>query len=494
MSGDAGLIPRLPKGFRDITAREILLREKMIETLGKVYRSFGFAPLETPMVEYLDNLGKYLPESDTPEGGVFAFKDDSSSWVALRYDLTAPLARYVAEHEKDLVLPFRRYQIGPVFRLEKPGPGRFREFYQCDFDTVGAATAAADAEVCCVLAEALEALGLAGNFNVRVNNRKILNGMAQAAGLGDNAESLDRASLIVLRAIDKLDRIGLKGVIELLGKGRKDESGDFTPGAGLSAEQISLFEQYLSASCDSRASVCDTLEKLVEKSATGLEGIAELRQIDEILTGAGYLEDRVLFDPMIVRGLAYYTGPVFEAQLTFEIDGEDGRLKQFGSVAGGGRYDSLVERFLGRKVPSTGASVGIDRLLAALIALKQFDSETSQPPVLVTAMDPSLMKHYHKLTNDLRKAGIPTEIYLGSGGFRKQMKYADQKNLPVAVICGEDEFKNGTVSIKDLYLGRELSKEIEDRAEWAGNRPAQMTVPTNELVETVKKILRNTPS
>jgi histidyl-tRNA synthetase len=484
------LAARLPRGFRDVTAEEVLQREEMMEKIKRVYRRYGFEPLETPHVEYLDALGKHLPESDTPEGGVFAFKDDSKNWVALRYDLTAPLARYFSEHEKELPLPFRRYQAGPVFRLEKPGPGRFREFYQCDFDTVGAGSVAADAEACMILVDALDELGIKpGNFEIRVNNRKVLNGLMESAGISGADTTLDERGLVVMRAIDKLDRIGIEGVEQLLGPGRKDESGDFTKGAGLSKEQIFKLITYLRIKAGSRESIIGELSNLVQGSQIGEEGVEELRLIDELLTAAGYGSE-ILYDPMVVRGLAYYTGPVYEAALTFMVEGEEGGARQFGSVAGGGRYDNLVERFLHRKVPATGASIGVDRLLAALRHLGVARSTTSLAPVLVTAMDQRYLNEYQKMTAELRRAGIPAEMYLDTGGFRKQMKYADRKNMPLAVICGEDEFAAGNVSIKDLLLGKELSKNIEERADWTKDRPAQATVPRGDLVETVRRMLK----
>ena len=492
MNIETGPAPRLPRGFRDIPPEDVLLRERMIASVCSVYRRYGFEPLETPHIEYLDALGKHLPDVDAPDGGVFAFRDDSAEWVALRYDLTAPLARYVAEHEKEIVFPYRRYQVGPVFRLEKPGPGRFREFYQCDFDTVGAGSPAADAEACCALADALEAAGVErGGYIVRINNRKALNGALEAAGVApaSGAESSSDNSLVVLRAIDKLDRVGIDGVIRLLGEGRKDESGDFTKGAGLSVSQIDSIVRYLRASGDGRSDVCDALFEAVKDSETGREGVSELRAIHDMLSAAGFGEDRAMFDPLIVRGLAYYTGPVFEAALTFETTDERGEKKQFGSVAGGGRYDTLVERFLGRKVPATGASIGVDRLMSALKQLLPPDASAYSAPVLVTTMDPSLMPEYQKLVFEIRSAGIPAELFTGSGGFRKQLKYADRRNLPLAVICGEDELNAGTVSIKDLLLGRELSKDIKDRASWVDDRPAQVTAPRSELVATIKKML-----
>ncbi|HST21486.1 MAG TPA: histidine--tRNA ligase [Blastocatellia bacterium] len=481
-------IPRLPKGLRDTFANDVLARRYTIDKIRRVYENYGFAPLETSAIEYVDTLGKFLPESSTPAGGIFAFQDEDNSWLALRYDLTAPLSRIFSEYRKEIPQPFRRYQVGLVWRNEKPGPGRFREFYQFDIDTVGTPSMAADAEVCCVLADALEALDIArGDYIIKVNNRKALNGVLEVVGISPDDED---TSLGVLRAIDKLDRLGLSAVRELLGKGRLDESGDPMKGANLSEDQIQLIVDLLSVNEKLRSEVCDRFQSLVQGSAVGEEGVAELREIDRFLSAVGYGEDRVVFDPTVVRGLAYYTGPVVEAALTFETtDDETGQKRQFGSVAGGGRYDYLVERFIGEKVPATGASIGVDRLLAALKQLGKLSGIESSAPVVITVMDRNYILEYEKMAFQLRNAGIPAEMYLGSGGFKKQLQYADDRGSVVAVIAGSREFEAGEVSLKDLRLGRELSKNITDRAAWSKEQPAQITVSMSNLVEEVRGIL-----
>lgn len=480
-------IPRLPKGFRDTFANDVLARRHTIDKIRRVYENYGFAPLETSAIEYVETLGKFLPESSTPAGGIFAFQDEDNSWLALRYDLTAPLSRIFSEYRKEIPMPFRRYQVGIVWRNEKPGPGRFREFYQFDIDTVGTASMAADAEVCCVLADALEALDIArGDYVIRVNNRKALNGVLEVVGISPEDEE---TSLSVLRAIDKLDRLGISGVRELLGKGRTDESGDFTKGANLRDEQVQRIVDLLSVSENLRSEVCNKFESLVQGSKIGEEGVTELREIDRFLSAVGYAEDRVVFDPTVVRGLAYYTGPVFEAALTFETTDETGQKRQFGSVAGGGRYDYLVERFIGEKVPATGASIGVDRLLAALKHLGKLSGVEASAPVVVTVMDRNYILEYEKMVFQLRNAGIPAEMYLGSGGFKKQLQYADDRGSIVAVIAGSREFEAGEVSLKDMRLGRELSKNITEREAWVKEQPAQITIPVSNLLEEVRGIL-----
>jgi histidyl-tRNA synthetase len=359
----------VPKGFRDYFGQEVVARNAMLRQIAEVYHLYGFDPLETPAIETVEALGKFLPDLDRPNEGVFAWEDDDAGWVALRYDLTAPLARVAAQYRNDLPNPYRRYAMGAVWRNEKPGPGRFRQFYQCDADTVGAPSVAADAEICAMLSDTLEAVGIErGDYIVRVNNRKVLNGVMEVAGVLDpNDPSLFEAERgIVLRAIDKLDRLGPEGVRALLGEGRKDASGDYTDGAGLTPEQAEIVMAFMAAKGADAVETVANLRALVAGSQVGGEGVDELEQIGDLMAAQGYGIDRVEIDPSVVRGLGYYTGPVFEAELTFEITDEKGRPRQFGSVAGGGRYDDLVKRFTGQAVPATGVSIGVDRLLAAL--------------------------------------------------------------------------------------------------------------------------------
>ena len=485
------VVPRVPRGLRDIFAREQIARRRMMDTIRNIYERYGFAPLETPAFEYVDVLGKYLPESDEPQGGIFAWRDDDEQWIALRYDLTAALSRVVAQNRQFLPMPFRRYQIGPVWRQEKPGPGRFREFYQCDFDTVGTSSPAADAEVCAVLADCFETLGIPrGDYVIKVNNRKVLNGVLDSIGLEPEESDLGaRQRLSVLRAIDKLDRLGEDGVLELLGTGRKDESGDYTKGADLAQEQAAAVMEFVRAGNPDRATVVNNLKNLVGKSETGLEGIEELLLIHELLDSMGMNEQRVVFDPSIVRGLAYYTGAVFEGMFTFEVKDKKGRPKPFGSVAGGGRYDNLVERFAGMKIPATGASIGIDRLIAALEEMNKLHAQVPTGPVVVSVMDKSRLVDYQRMVFELRDAGIAAELFLGGGGFKKQIKYADKRNAPIAIIAGGDEFDKDEVSLKDLWLGSKLAKDIDDRDEWRKGQPAQITIPRSDLVKETRKML-----
>ncbi len=476
-----------PRGFRDYFGAEVTARAAMLSRVTQVYNSYGFDPLESSAVETVEALGKFLPDVDRPNEGVFAWQDDDEGWLALRYDLTAPLARVYAQHRRDLPNPYRRYAVGPVWRNEKPGPGRFRQFYQCDADTVGAGNVAADAEICAMLGEALEATGIArSDYLIRVNNRKVLNGVMEVAGVLDPTDPDKDAHRrgIVMRAIDKLDRFGTAGVSLLLGAGRKDESGDFTVGAGLGDEQAAVILGFMEARAQDAAATCARLCELVGGSATGLEGVQELETIAELLEVRGA---STVIDPSVVRGLGYYTGPVFEAELTFEILDEKGRKRQFGSVAGGGRYDDLVTRFTGEKVPATGVSIGVDRLLAALTAKGRMEA-AARGPVVVTVMDRDRMAEYQAMAAELRAVGIRTEVFLGGGNMGKQLKYADARACPVAVIEGADEKARGVVQIKDLALGARLAANIETREDWKA-QPAQMEIPRDDLVSEVRAMI-----
>jgi len=479
-----------PRGFSDTFGSDVTERREMLERICEVYHHYGFDPLESPAVETLDALGKYLPDIDRPHEGVFAWQDDDDAWLALRYDLTAPLARVVAQHRLALPNPYRRYAVGPVWRNEKPGPGRFRQFYQCDADTVGTPTVAADAEICMMLADAFDAVGIArDDVIIRINNRKVLNGVMETIGLHDaaNPEAQAHTRGIVLRAIDKLDRLGEDGVRALLGAGRKDESGDYTKGAELSPEQTGIIMGFVAARRDTGAATCARLRELVAASPTGIEGVDELETIAELLEAQGY-QSRAVIDPSVVRGLAYYTGPVYEAELTFRITGEDGQHRQFGSVAGGGRYDDLVKRFTGQAVPATGISIGVDRLLAALREIGRAGRGEAAGPVVILTMDREQMAAYQTMCAELRNNGIRSEVFLGGGNMGKQLKYADKRASPIAVIEGADERAQGVVTLKDLALGARLAAEIETHAEWKA-QPAQITVPRAGLVAEVRRML-----
>jgi len=503
---------RLPRGLLDRGPAEIAATERMLAAIRETYELYGFEAVETPFIEFTDALGKFLPDLDRPNEGVFSFRDDDESWLSLRYDLTAPLARYVAENFDKLPKPYRSYRVGTVFRNEKPGPGRFRQFMQFDADTVGAASVAADAEMCMMAADTLEGLGIKrGDYVIKVNNRKVLDGLMEAIGLGGE-ESFGRR-LTVLRAIDKLDRLGPEGVELLLGKGRKDESGDFTRGAGLSsaqADNVMRFLGFVSHAAkgyiselaiitgspdDSNDKRLAWLESKVELGPSGLDGLQELKAIATFARDAGYDESRIRVDRSVVRGLEYYTGPVFEAELTFDVRDDDGHPVRFGSVGGGGRYDGLVGRFRGENVPATGFSIGVSRLFSALKAIRSpiVEGAARRGPVVVLVLDKAEIGRYQGFVAALRNAGVKAELYLGSSGMNAQLKYADKRGSVCAIIQGSNERDHADgpqVTIRDLILGAELAASTKDRADYLELRAkAQFSIPEAGLVAAVREVL-----
>jgi histidyl-tRNA synthetase len=504
---------RVAKGFRDISADEIRGTRAMLATIQRVYESYGFEPIEQPFIEYTDALGKFLPDQDRPNAGVFSFQDEDEQWLSLRYDLTAPLARYVAENNQKLPTPFRSYRQGWVFRNEKPGPGRFRQFMQFDADTVGSSSPAADAEVCMMAADTMEALGIArGQYLIRFNHRKLLDALLLTLGL--ELPDTDGTRLTVLRAMDKYDKLGEIGVRLLLGKGRKDESGDFTKGADIPPGAIDCVIEFLKMKTahNPSAKLIPRNEPelkdmkggiLMERSATMVandldlmahplaqEAMGEIHQIRLLVESAGYGADRIKFEPSVIRGLEYYTGPVFECELLMETKDEDGKPVRFGSVGGGGRYDDLVARFTGQQTPATGFSIGVSRLYAALKLVGKAEESDVLAPVVVTVMDKDRQGDYWCMVQSLRDAGIRAEMSLGAANMGKQMKYADKRGSPLVVIQGGDEKALGQVTIKDLRLGSELASGIETREEYASQRLAQVTVAEADLVKTVQEMLK----
>lgn len=494
---------RLPRGLEDRDPAAIRATREMVEKIRAVYELYGFEPVETPAMEYTDALGKFLPDQDRPNEGVFSFQDDDEQWISLRYDLTAPLARYVGERygTDALVLPYRSYRVGYVFRNEKPGPGRFRQFMQFDADTVGSATPAADAEICMMAADTMEALGIPrGSYVVKVNNRKMLDGLMETVGLA-GVENAGRR-LTVLRAIDKLDKFPLDEVCKLLGPGRWDGGepgkGDFTKGAGLDDIGISRIVNFtgwgeLGSGAQGQSSNAVTIanfETRVEDNALGREGIDELSQINDLIASAGYGPDRIRIDPSVVRGLEYYTGPVYEVELLLDTKDEKGRPVRFGSVGGGGRYDGLVSRFRGEPVPATGFSIGVSRLQAALTLLGKLDTRPEFGPVVVTVFDRDRVADYQKMVASLRTAGIRAELYLGNPkNMGNQLKYADRRNSPCVIIQGSDEKARGEVQVKDLIEGAKAAAAIASNQEWRESRPAQFSCSEADLVAKVREVL-----
>jgi histidyl-tRNA synthetase len=432
----------LPSGFVDRQEKELLVRDFIISNIKEIMIKYGFQYLETPSFEYSESIGKFLPDKDRPDEGVFSFQDENK-WLSLRYDLTAPLARYVAKNYLEIPKPFKRYQLGTVWRNEKSGPGRFREFLQFDADFVGTKNLQADAELCVMISEILEKCGLGKNeYIVKISSRKIAEELFKKIKIDNNEQKLT-----TLRALDKIDRLGWEGVRQLLGEGRKDESGDFTKGANLSSQNV------------------ETIEKELKKNSPDTEDLLEILKIFK-----NYNFTNFEFDPSIIRGLEYYTGPIFEVNLKFEVKNSKGKVIQFGSVGGGGRYDNLINNFGNYEAPATGISIGLDRLVYALMQKKEFKVKQSKP-VVICVFDKNAMKEYIELQIILRNAGISTEIYPGESKLKKQMEYANKIKAPAVILYGEDEIKSGKPTLRDLNSGNEKSIEIK------------------ELVNEIKKII-----
>jgi histidyl-tRNA synthetase len=518
---------RLPRGFEDRSAADIAATDRMMATIRGVYERYGFDALETPFLEYTETLGKFLPDTDRPNAGVFSLQDDDEQWMSLRYDLTAPLARHFAENYDKLPKPYRSYRAGWVFRNEKPGPGRFRQFMQFDADTVGAAGPEADAEMCMMMADTMDALGLAGKYVVKVNNRKVLDGVLESIGLANDRER----ALGVLRALDKRDKFGTEGVRQLLTVGRRDESGDFTGGVGLAPDQATLVLDIAGGESeawrelprfqpptddedirtgrelfpkradwakdwdtrfylDQHALLGIWADKIVKGSSLGLKGVDELSTMVDLFCAAGYGSRRIQVSSSVVRGLEYYTGPVFEIELTFPVTNDKGETVVYGAVGGGGRYDGLVSRFRAEPVPATGFSIGVSRLATALKLTGNLGAGETAGPVVVLVLDrdPAAIADYQKMTSELRSAGIRAEMYLGSSGMNAQMKYADRRNAAAAVIVGSNERAEGKVTIKDLVAGAEQARAIKDNAEYKAARPGQWEASRADLVAELSKI------
>jgi histidyl-tRNA synthetase len=475
---------RRPRGFEDRSGAVLRAERYLVEAACKVYDDWGFEPLQTPAFEYAEALGKFLPDEERPNEGVFALEDDDGQWLALRYDHTAPLARYVAENFQELNKPYRRYQAGDVWRNEKPGPGRFRQFVQCDADTVGAPGPAADAEMIALAADVMRAAGLEdGEYAVRVNDRRILDGVLEGIGALDPSTRTR-----ILRAADKLDRLGRDGVAALLGEGRKDESGDYTEGAKLDTVGIDAVLDFLDISGGRRSDIIGKLDPLVGGSEIGRAGLEALIEIDSVLSALGVGDNRAVFDPSIVRGLGYYTGPVYEAELLATAQYDDGKPIQFGSVGGGGRYDDLVARFTGQKVPATGFSFGVSRFAAALSALGRGEGQRTRPLVIIIAAEKDRSSDYLAMAAQLRAVGMRAEAFVGGGNMGKQLKYADRRGAAAAVIVGSQEREDGVVTIKDLKLGAQLAEGIQDNREWREDQPAQATALRSDWIDAVRQV------
>ena len=467
----------LPNGFADRQEEELLIRDLLISNIKKIMSKYGFQYLETPSFEYTDSIGKFLPDKDRPSEGVFSFEDEKK-WLSLRYDLTAPLARYAAKNFDSLPRPFKRFQLGTVWRNEKPGPGRFREFLQFDADYIGTSNLFSDAELCFLISEILNSCGLEkSEFIIKISNRKLSKGLLEKLNITD-----EQKQSITLRAIDKLDRVGVEGVQYLLGKGRKDKSGDFTKGAELEESQIKEIIKFLNIKNLSDKNF-EKIKEIATDNKSMNDGIKELELMEKYFSLFNFTN--YIFDPTVVRGLEYYTGPIFEANLTFGVKNNKGKEIEFGSVGGGGRYDDLVKRFNNQDCPSTGISVGLDRLIYAILQKNKIKAEKKNP-VLICVFDEKYMDFYIKILNVLRSKNISAEIYSGSSNIKSQFKYADKRGCDFVILCGDDEVSKNVVTIKNLNVGKQMSENIKDRSEWKQSLEAQKTVAFDQLLNEIK--------
>ncbi|MFL2894790.1 MAG: histidine--tRNA ligase [Candidatus Pelagibacter sp.] len=465
MNVENKLIPGLPSGFEDRWNKKLLLKKKLLKAIESNFVKFGFDPLETPSFEISENIGSFLAEDDSnPMSDVFSF-DDGDKNITLRYDLSSPLARFVAQNNQELPSVYKRYAIQNVFRNEKAGNARYREFTQADCDIVGNVNPAqANAELCNLIASTLIECGFKKDqFVINVSNRKIVQGLIEELKISNDKQTK------VMRAIDKLDKpgFGLKGVEDLLKKERKDKSGAITKGANLNDDQASQIINFLK--------IKDIKElKQNFKNSLTQEGIKEIEELYEIL-GYGDFADQVKTNFTIVRGLAYYDGFCVETNLNFKAKNSKGKEVDIGSICSGGQYNKLISRFKGVDIPGTGVSIGVDRLLFAMLQLDQVKVE-EQKPVIVCVMDEKYLKNYYEILKTLRDNNINSEIFLDSKkNLGKQLTYANKRECPVAVICGDNEFKENTITLKNL-----LGVKGENN---------QITIPKENLINEIKKLI-----
>ena len=464
MEKDKKLNPSLPSGFEDRWNKKLVLKKQLLKVIEKNFLKFGAEPLETPSFEISENIGSFLAEDeDNPMSDVFSFKDGDKN-ITLRYDLSSPLARFVAQNNQELPSIYKRYAIQNVFRNEKAGNGRYREFMQADFDIVGNVNSAqANAELCNLISSTLLDCGLnKDQFTINISNRKIVQGLI------DDLKISEDKQLKVIRAIDKLDKpgFGLKAVEDLLKNERKDVSGAVTKGADLTDEQASQILNFLKIK---------NLKQLKEnlKNQLSQEGIKELEDVFEILEFGSNL-DQVQTNFTIVRGLAYYSDFIVETNLNFKVTNNKEKEVDIGSICSGGSYAKLISRFKGVDIPGTGISFGVDRLLFALLQLDQIKVD-DEKPVLVCVMDEKYLKNYYEIVDQLRENNINAEIFLDTKkNLGKQLTLANKRELNVAVICGDNEFNEGTVTIKNL-------KGVKGE----NNK----TFPKSNLIDEIKKLI-----
>ncbi len=487
------VIPQTLKGFQDYLPEEMIARQSVIDKIRTVYERYGFVPVDTPILEYLVTLIGTGGEETNKE--MFRLESAEREPIAMRFDLTVPFSRLIAQYPQKIPLPFRRYHVGPVFRDDKPGPGRFRQFTQFDLDVAGCDSVAVDAEIIAAICDVMKEIGVdeEGVFQVSVNNRKLFDALLS----GCDSQVMEKERHI-LRVVDKLKKVGIENIQKELGEGRIDESGDPIRGVGLPPQAIDRIIAFIShrlypsedgasragrAGRTGRGAVMEALAGQLPNSEIAKLAIREMFDLAGHMESLKITEDQAIFDPALARGLDYYTGPIFEASWV--------AAPEFGSFMGGGRYNNLAGRFMTSPIPATGASIGIDRFMAALTHLGKTETRTTTQ-VLVVSLPGTPVDALLSLACMLRAQNIPTEIYFGAlrENMRNQMAFANQRGIPVAVILGEDELKADTVSVKDLKVGMEKRVGLQDREAFrSAGKSGQMTVPRSQLIHTVQQML-----
>ncbi len=478
MHEEKKVIPQTLKGFCDYLPEEMVARQAVLDKIRAVYERYGFVPVDTPILEYLVTL--IGTGGDETNKQMFRLESAEREPIAMRFDLTVPFSRLIAQYPQQIPFPFRRYHLGPVFRDDKPGPGRFRQFMQFDLDAAGCDSVAVDAEIIAAVCDVMKELGLDedGIFQISVNNRKLFDALLS----GCDADTREKERHI-LRVVDKLKKVGVEAVRQELGEGRIDESGDPIRGVGLSGQAIDRILAFISEPKKSRGAVVESLAGQLPNSEVSRSAIREMFELAGHMESLKIPEYQAVFDPALARGLDYYTGPVFEAAWV--------SAPEFGSFMGGGRYNKLAERFMTSPIPATGASIGIDRFMSALAHLGRIERRTTTQ-VLIVSLPDTPVDTLLSLAGTLRAQKIATEVYFGAPreSLRNQMAFANRRGIPVAIILGEDELKAGTVSVKDLKAGLEKRTALQDREAFrSAGKSGQLTVPRSQLIQTVRQIL-----
>jgi len=469
--------PRLLKGFQDHLPPKSKMRQEIIQKIISVYEKYGFAFIETPAIELKETL--LGPGGENINKEIFLLETPEGEQSCLRFDHTVPFARVIAQYPEKIKVPFRRYTIGPVWRADKPGIGRYREFIQMDIDIAGTPNTAADAEIIAIMVEVMRILGFK-DFQAQINNRKLIDALLIQNGIKD----IDTQKHI-LRVIDKLQKVGIENVRKELGEGRIDDSGDPIKGVGLSNNIIEKIINFISICGATRKEIIRNIKQHLSEQSESQQAISTMEELDQYLSALDIPDTEASFSPSLTRGLDYYSGPVFEMTLK--------KAPHIGSVMGGGRYDGLVSRFTDKAIPCTGMSIGIDRLISAMEELQLIDAQKPIYDVIITRVGKVPITEALSIAKELRNQGLKVSVYLGKKTketLGEQLSHADHYNIPIAVILGEDELKKGEVCVKDLYYGEKAREGIKDRNQYReAGTVSQITIPREKLLEILYSFL-----